>query len=116
MVRCYTVATEHTALFYGATVSVFQAIYIVNALFGVNGRIGTFIAVVQDGEVGELYFPKDKYEFLELEHRDSLFSVNDNVCVTTLKKAERGVQPKSMAASVRETSICCSLGITFRMT
>ena len=34
----------------------------------------------------------------------------------TLKKACTGVQPKSMAASVREVSSCFSLGMTFRMT
>ncbi|MBR5308544.1 MAG: hypothetical protein IKU43_07220 [Clostridia bacterium] len=43
--------------------------------------------VVQDSDVGELYFPKDKYESLELEHSAGLISVNDGVCVTALKKA-----------------------------
>ena len=43
---------------------------------------------VQDGDVGELYFPKDEYETLELEHRNSLITVNDSLCVTSLKKAE----------------------------
>ncbi len=44
---------------------------------------------VQDGDVGELYFPKDEYETLELPHRNSLISVNNEVCVTALKKAEK---------------------------
>ena len=34
----------------------------------------------------------------------------------TLKKDCMGVHPRSMAASVREESICFSLGMTFRMT
>ena len=34
----------------------------------------------------------------------------------TLKNACRGVQPKSMAASRRELSVCLSLGMTFRIT
>ena len=34
----------------------------------------------------------------------------------TRKKACQGVQPRSMAASVREVSICLSLGMTFKIT
>ena len=34
----------------------------------------------------------------------------------TLKNACRGVQPKSMAASRRELSVCLSFGMTFRIT
>jgi len=44
--------------------------------------------VVQDGDVGELYFPKDKYENMNLPHKKGILKISDDVCVTALKKAE----------------------------
>lgn len=44
---------------------------------------------VQDSDSKELFFEKEAYGELEFEHKSSLLSVNDNVCVTALKKAEK---------------------------
>ena len=44
---------------------------------------------VQDTEIPELYFPKDKYENLNLPHEGQLMEINKGVCVTALKKAEK---------------------------
>ena len=43
---------------------------------------------VQDGDVGELYFPKDGYASLRLPHSGSALSVKKELCVSALKRAE----------------------------
>ena len=43
---------------------------------------------VQDGDVGELYFPRDDYASLKLPHVGSAISVKEEVCVSALKRAE----------------------------
>ena len=41
-----------------------------------------------DGDVGELYFPKDGYASLRLPHSGSALSVKKELCVSALKRAE----------------------------
>lgn len=44
---------------------------------------------VQDGDVGELYYPGDEFEALSLPHSMSLIKTGGGICVTALKKAEK---------------------------
>lgn len=46
-------------------------------------------AIVQDGDVDELYYSYDKYENLKLPQVQQFIDVNENCCVTALKKAEK---------------------------
>ena len=45
-------------------------------------------AIVQDGNVDELYYNYDKYENLNLPHVQQFIDVDETMCVTALKKAE----------------------------
>jgi alpha-mannosidase len=46
-------------------------------------------AIVQDGDVGELYYPHDKYENKALPHIIQFADVDDSICITALKKCEK---------------------------